>query len=106
MINISERIKTIRRHNGFSQRQLAAKIGTSQKVVSRWETGGVKPRVASLQKIADVGGVTFEWLNGIVVLPDDKLDRLNERLIDRLLLILDEKDRLIIELRATLNGSQ
>ncbi len=43
----SERIQTLRRHLGLTQRELAERLGTRQQTISEWETGIYKPRGAS-----------------------------------------------------------
>jgi DNA-binding transcriptional regulator YiaG len=43
----SERIQTLRRHLGLTQRELAEKLGTRQQTISEWETGMYQPRGAS-----------------------------------------------------------
>ncbi|MFC2016944.1 helix-turn-helix domain-containing protein [Chloroflexota bacterium] len=43
----SERIRTLRRHLGLTQRKLADRLGTRQQTISEWEIGLYKPRGAS-----------------------------------------------------------
>ncbi len=43
----SQRIQTLRRHLGLTQRELADTLGTRQQTISEWETGMYKPRGAS-----------------------------------------------------------
>ncbi len=43
----SERIQSLRRHLGLTQRELAERLGTRQQTISEWETGVYKPRGAS-----------------------------------------------------------
>ena len=43
----SERIRTLRRHLGLTQRGLADRLGTRQQTISEWEIGLYKPRGAS-----------------------------------------------------------
>ena len=43
----SERIQTLRRHLGLTQRELAERLGTRQQTISEWETGMYQPRGAS-----------------------------------------------------------
>lgn len=45
---------------GFSQRQLAERIGTSQSAVARMEAGTYRPRVETLLRLAEALQVTFE----------------------------------------------
>ena len=39
-MNFSEKICALRSQNGYSQEQLAEKIGVSRQAVSKWESGG------------------------------------------------------------------
>ena len=57
-INVGSNIKSIRTAKGISQTQLAERMGCLQHEVSRWENGSRTPALRSLQKIADVLGVT------------------------------------------------
>ena len=43
----SEHIRTLRRHLGVTQRELADTLGTRQQTISEWEKGMYKPRGAS-----------------------------------------------------------
>ena len=43
----SQRIQTLRRHLGLTQRQLADRLGVRQQTISEWETGMYQPRGAS-----------------------------------------------------------
>lgn len=52
-----------RAHARLSQEQLARKIGTSQPMVARWESGAQVPSVRSLMRIAEATG--FELAIGI-----------------------------------------
>jgi transcriptional regulator with XRE-family HTH domain len=45
-----------RRRAGFTQRELARRIGTSQSAIGRLERGNGRLSVATLRKIADVTG--------------------------------------------------
>ncbi len=42
-----------RRNKGFSQKELADKVGTKQSVISRLESGKANPSVAFLKRLAD-----------------------------------------------------
>ena len=43
----SERIQTLRRQLGLTQRELAERLDTRQQTISEWETGMYQPRGAS-----------------------------------------------------------
>ena len=40
MTDLSERIQLLRRQQGFSQEELADRLGVSRQAVSKWESGG------------------------------------------------------------------
>ena len=49
---------------GLSQDQLAAKLGTTRRIVSYWEREAEGLRADHLAKLAEVLGVTGDWLVG------------------------------------------
>ena len=51
-----------RRQAGWSQAELGEKLNYSDKSVSKWERGDGMPDVATLKVIADLLGVTTDWL--------------------------------------------
>ena len=62
MINsIAEKIKSIRTDNGISQRELAKKLGLSNRAVSKWESGLSYPSTENLIRIAEVFSVPLEY---------------------------------------------
>jgi len=59
-----ERIALARDHVGLTQQQLAEKIGTIQRVISSWEREPVALRADHLSALADVLGVSTDFLLG------------------------------------------
>lgn len=57
-----ERLKRCRKNNGLTQQELAERIGVSDKTVSRWESDGGYPDVATLVPLARALGVTVDDL--------------------------------------------
>jgi putative transcriptional regulator len=47
-------VKAKRKAKGWTQAQLAEALGTTQAVVSRWESGDAKPNPESLEKLRKV----------------------------------------------------
>ena len=43
MTDLSERIQLLRRQQGFSQEELADRLGVSRQAVSKWESGQSTP---------------------------------------------------------------
>ncbi len=56
-LDVGERVRDARKAAGLSQRQLAARMGTSQAAVARLEAGGVGATLTTLQKVATALGL-------------------------------------------------
>lgn len=59
---IAENIQSLRRDAGMTQATLAEKLNYTDKAVSKWERGESVPDVAVLRDIADLFGVTVDYL--------------------------------------------
>jgi transcriptional regulator with XRE-family HTH domain len=53
-------VRELRASAGLSQRELAERIGTTQSVIARLETGGSKPSLTTLERVADAVGREVE----------------------------------------------
>lgn len=58
------RIKDLRVSAGMTQRELADKLGISNAAVAQWETGDNRPTVTNLERMADIFGVTIDYILG------------------------------------------
>ena len=59
---IAGNIAALRRTRGFTQAELADKLGYSDKSVSKWERGDGLPDVLCLKAMADLFGVTVDYM--------------------------------------------
>ena len=59
---IAENIQLLRRDAGMTQASLAEKLNYTDKAVSKWERGESVPDVAVLRDIAELFGVTVDYL--------------------------------------------
>jgi transcriptional regulator with XRE-family HTH domain len=59
---IGERIKTLRKAAGWSQSELAAKVSTDARQVSRYENGRITPSLDVAMRIAEVLNVSLDHL--------------------------------------------
>ena len=65
--NFKNRVETLLKAKGMTQRELAARLGVSEVTVSRWMTDGSNgrnPSVQTLQRIAEILGTTPDHLLG------------------------------------------
>ena len=66
-------IAALRKANGLTQRELAEKLGVSDKTVSRWERDEGLPDLALIPVLAEIFGVTCdELLRGARTAPQDR----------------------------------
>ncbi|MDO5308724.1 MAG: helix-turn-helix transcriptional regulator [Planctomycetia bacterium] len=59
---MKDRVKQIRKILGFTQRQLAERLGVSSKLVAAWETGAAAVSDARQYQICSEFGIDREWL--------------------------------------------
>jgi len=60
--SVAKNITDLRRSTGMTQLELAERLNYSDKAVSKWERGDSLPDVSVLKQIADLFGVTLDYL--------------------------------------------
>ncbi len=60
--NVAKNITSLRLLNGMTQMELAEKLNYSDKTVSKWERAESSPDISVLVEIADLFGVTLDYL--------------------------------------------
>ena len=63
----SERLKTIRKKRGFTQGYVADEVGITRPAYTAYESGKREPDFSILSKLAEVYGVSTDYLLGIEV---------------------------------------
>lgn len=63
-MNIGQNLALLRREKGFTQQQLADKLGVSVQAVSKWETDVCAPDVGHFPVLAELFGVSIDRLFG------------------------------------------
>ncbi|WP_392738297.1 helix-turn-helix domain-containing protein [Serratia ureilytica] len=66
------RISRLLREEGWSQAELARKIGVAQQTVQQWVHGKATPKPASIDKLVEVTGHPAHWF----MLPPDEGDQI------------------------------
>ncbi len=62
---VGERIAWARERAGMNKNQFARELGTSWQHVDHWERGRTEPSLASMRRIAEVLGVSVDFLLGV-----------------------------------------
>ena len=95
LVRIGKFLQELRKEHGFTQEQLAEKIGVARRTVSCWETGSNMPDMDILIELSDLYSVDLrEVLSG-----ERKSEQMNEELKETVLQVADysneEKSRLV-----------
>lgn len=64
MLNIGSRITELRKQKKWSQADLARAVNASRDIIGKYERNENAPSIEMAQKIADVFGVTIDYLLG------------------------------------------
>ena len=75
-MEFSERLKSLRKQAGFTQVDVASKLGISQQAYASWERGVKKPTQDNLVKIAQILNVSVDYLVGNSEERIDELDNI------------------------------
>jgi transcriptional regulator with XRE-family HTH domain len=80
IMSLDQKIVALRKENKWSQKDVAKKVNIDNKNVSRWETGRSIPSTDAVMKLAEIFGVTTDYLlfdnvprNGKVTINDVEL---------------------------------
>lgn len=73
MKNIPKIIADLRKQKGWSQTELATESGVSREIIGKYERGEAVPSIEFAKRIADVFGVSLDYLAGEGV--HSKLDK-------------------------------
>ena len=61
-MTMGEKILNMRKARGWSQEELADRVGVSRQAVSRWESGSAKPDADKIIVICDLFGISADYL--------------------------------------------
>lgn len=67
---LAEKITEERKKNGWSQEELAEKLGVSRQAVSKWESAGSVPDLQRVIQLAELFGASTDYLLKDDMVPD------------------------------------
>lgn len=65
MVDMGKRLYALRTERGWTQKQLADRIGATPSIISAYETGTRKPSYEALVKLASLFSVSTDYLLGV-----------------------------------------
>lgn len=80
---IGKFISTVRKEKKLTQKQLADKLGITDRAISKWENGKSMPDLSLLKPLCDILEITInELLNGEYTSKDDKKNDLENNIVN------------------------
>lgn len=80
---VDKKINELRKKNNMSQEELASKLFVSSRAIIKWESGETEPSITNLNAIAEIFGVTTDYL-----LDRDEISLKNDRKYSNLSIVL------------------
>lgn len=73
-------LKLFRKQHGFTQEQIAEKLGVSRQAVAKWERGDCLPDIDNVIALADIYEITVDSLvRNITALDNDEYDEQRDK---------------------------
>ena len=96
---VADKIKALREQNGFTQSDLAKKLGITRSSVNAWEMGISVPSTQYVVELANIFKVSTDFLLGVKSTATVNVEGLSEkdvRLVNAVIAHLREKESAII----------
>ena len=87
---LSKRIHTLRLAAGWSQVELASRLGVTKQTVSNWENDNIQPSIDMLVRLSRIFGVTTDYLLGLEDTPRLDVSGLPESAVAHLALLAED----------------
>lgn len=87
---LSKRIYEIRMSFGWTQVQLAQKVGVTKQTVSNWENDNIQPSIDMLIKISKIFNVSTDYLLGLTPTNSINVDGLPIEFVSHIVQIIDD----------------
>ena len=80
----------IRRSFGWTQVQLAQKLGVTKQTVSNWENDNIQPSIEMLIRLSSIFGVSTDFLLGLENSPRLNVEGLPTEVVAHLALLIED----------------
>ena len=87
---LSERIYELRMSFGWTQVQLAQKLGVTKQTVSNWENDNIQPSIDMLVKLSKIFNVSTDYLLGLTPTNSINVDGLPSEFVSHIVQIIDD----------------
>ena len=87
---LGQRISELRASLGWSQVELAKRLGVAKQTVSNWENENIQPSIEMLVRLARVFNVTTDYLLGLEQIPRLNVDGLPSNVIAHISQLIED----------------
>ncbi len=87
---LGQRICELRTALGWSQVQLATRVGAAKQTVSNWENDNIQPSIEMLVRLSKIFGVTTDYLLGLEDVPRLNVEGLPSNVVAHLALLIED----------------
>lgn len=87
---LGQRICELRTALGWSQVQLASRVGAAKQTVSNWENDNIQPSIEMLVRLSRIFGVTTDYLLGLEKIPRLDVEGLPQEVVAHLMLLIED----------------
>ncbi len=99
-----EKIKNLRVHSGMSQVQLAERLGITKSAVNAWEMGTNSPSLSYIIRLAQIFGVSTDYLLGVnerLTVDITNLDELQKQAVTLMIKLFERDNEAIADKNKT-----
>lgn len=87
---LGQRICEMRTAFGWSQVELAKRLGVAKQTVSNWENENIQPSIEMLVRLAKLFGVSTDYLLGLDETPRLSIEGLPSNVVAHLALLIED----------------
>lgn len=87
---LSKRIYELRMSFGWTQVQLAQKLGITKQTISNWENDNIQPSIDMLVKLSKIFNVSTDYLLGLTPTNSINVDGLPTEFVSHIVQIIDD----------------
>lgn len=91
---LGQRICELRTALGWSQVELAKRLGVAKQTVSNWENENIQPSIEMLIRLANLFCVTTDYMLGLEKIPRLDVDGLSEEIVAHITQLIADLKRL------------
>ena len=87
---LEQRVSELRKASGWSQVEVAKRLGVAKQTVSNWENGNIQPSIEMLVSLAGLFNVSTDYLLGLEDLSRLSVDGLPTELVAHISLLIED----------------